>query len=456
MNTTRYCWTAALTLALLAGVASNAHTQEYQAGVARADITPTGPIWLAGYGNRNKPSEGVDHPLALKALALRHGQGPPLILITADIIGWPRSLSQPITERIGKELKVPRANVLLAASHTHTGPVISNNLEGMFDLKGKDAEAVMDYARRLEGRAVETAAEAVKALAPARLSFSRGRATFAMNRRVFRAGGVTFGVNPDGPVDFEVPVLRVEGEDGSVRAIVFGYACHCTTLTGNHYRISGDWAGFAQEYLERAHPGATALFVTGCGADANPEPRGSLELARQHGLELAGAVSAALRAGRSPVAGPLRTAFDEAALPFAKPPSREEFQKRLEDKNPFVRRHAARQLERLERDGKLPESYPCPVQVWQFGKDLTLVALGGEVVVDYALRLKRELQGNPVWVAAYCNDTFAYVPSVRILLEGGYEADFNLIYYGQPTRFSNAVEDVLLTKVHDLVKKVRP
>jgi hypothetical protein len=148
--------------------------------------------------------------------------------------------------------------------------------------------------------------------------------------------------------------------------------------------------------------------------------------------------------------------FDEVALPFAAPPSREEFLKRKEDKNAFVRRHAARQLALLEKHGKLPESYPCPVQVWQLGKELTLVALGGEVVVDYALRLKRELRDGQLWVVAYANDTFAYVPSVRILLEGGYEADFNLIYYGQPTRFSNAVEDVLVKKVHELVKKVRP
>lgn len=445
------CFGLALTLFLPA-----AQAQEYRAGVARADITPQVPIWLAGYGNRNKPSEGVDHPLSLKALALQHGTEPPLLLISADIIGFSRPLRLMIVERLEKELKVPRGNVLLAASHTHTGPVISTNLEGMFELKGKDAEAVLDFSRMLADQAVTTASAAVKSLAPARLVFSRGQAGFAINRRVYRPGGVNFGSNPDGRVDHDVPVLRVEDAEGRVRAIVFGYACHCTTLTGNHYRISGDWAGFAQEHLERAHPGATALFVTGCGADANPEPRGTLEQARQHGLELAGAVTRAMRVRRTPISGPLAAAFDEAELPFAKPPSREEFLKRQEDKNPFVRRHAARQLAQLDKTGKLPASYPCPVQAWRLGKELTLVALGGEVVVDYALRLRRELRDGELWVAGYANDTFAYVPSVRILLEGGYEADFNLIYYGQPTRFSNDVEDVLVKKIHEVVKKVRP
>lgn len=449
-------WTAVLVLIGISGLVPDAPAQEYRAGVARADITPSGPIWLAGYGNRNKPSEGVDHPLSMKALALQQGSDAPLLLISADIIGFPKALAQAITQRIEKELKLPRAHVLLAASHTHTGPVIATNLEGMFDLKDKDGTAVLAYAKLLEAKAVETAVAAVKALATAKLSFGQGRATFAMNRRVFRTGGVNFGSNPDGPVDFDVPVLRIEGADGKVRAIVFGYACHCTTLTGNHYRISGDWAGFAQDHLERAHPGATALFVTGCGADANPEPRGNLEMSREHGLELAGAVTQAMRGTRTPLAGPLRAAFEEVELPFAPPPSADEFKKRLDDKNPFVRRHASRQLERLAKDGKLPSSYPCPVQAWQFGKELTLVTLGGEVVVDYALRLKREHRGSALWVAAYCNDTFAYVPSVRILLEGGYEADFNLIYYGQPTRFSNAVEEVLVKKVHEVVKKARP
>src|SRR5262249_16686120 len=150
-------------------------------------------------------------------------------------------------------------------------------------------------------------------------------------------------------------------------------------------------AGYAQDYLERAHPGATALFVTGCGGDANPEPRGKLDFARQHGLELAGAVSRVLTGPRVAVQGPFRAGVERVDLPLAKPPTRAEYEKRLKDKNVFVQRHARRFLEMMDRGEQLPASYPCPVQAWQLGKDLTLVALGGEVVVDYALRLKREL-----------------------------------------------------------------
>jgi hypothetical protein len=428
----------------------------YRVGTGRVDITPEGPIWLAGYGDRKKPSEGVEQHLFAKALAIRHGEDPPIILITADIIGFPRRVAEAITGRIAKELKVPRERVMLIASHTHTGPVVAGRPVLMFELETRDLEFVTRFTRELEDKCFLAAKEATSEIRPARISLGRGTASFAVNRRVFRPGGVDFGVNRDGPVDHSVSVLRVDGPDRQPRAIVFGYACHCTTLTGDCYRIGGDWAGYAEDYLERAYSGTTAFFVTGCGADANPQPRGDLALAREHGLEMAGAVAQVMKGPRIPVVGPITGVFERVELPYAKPPTREEYESRLKDKSPFVRRHARAQIETIDRNGKLPSGYPCPVQVWQFGKDLTLAALGGEVVVDYALRLKREYAGRNLWVAAYANDVFAYVPSVRILLEGGYEADFNLTYYGLPTRFSNDVEEILIKKVHELIEKAGP
>jgi hypothetical protein len=410
---------------------------------------------MSGYAGRKHPSEGVDLPLSAKALVLQHGKETPLLLITADIIGFPRAVAETIASRVEKEAQLPRENILLVGSHTHTGPVIAGSLTGMYALEPKDAETVEKYREKLQDQILVAVRAALKDRSPARLSFGRSKAGVAINRRVFRSTGVNFGANPDGVVDPEVPVLRIDGPDGKVRAIIFGYACHCTTLGGDYYRISGDWAGFAQDYLERAHPGATALFVTGCGGDANPEPRGQLDFARQHGLEIAGAVCQVLKGPRTPIEGTFRASFDRVNLPFAPVPSRAEYAKRLEDKSVYVRRHAKQQLDVLDSGGQLPTSYPCPVQAWQLGKDLTLVGLGGEVVADYSLRLKREIKGGNLWVAGYCNDVFAYVPSVRILLEGGYEADFNLIYYGLPTRFSNDVEEILVKAAKRQVEKVR-
>ncbi len=426
--------------------------QEFKVGVARTDITPDGPIWLTGYGNRNKPSEGVEQRLFAKALVIEDSAGTRTVLVTADVIGFPAELTEAIATRLNETIGLTRERFMLVASHTHTGPVIHNSLGGMFALKGRDLETVQAYAMKLADQLVAVVVEASKKPEPAKIEFAHGRATFAMNRRVFRPNGVQFGVNPDGAVDHDVPVLRITGGDGRLVAIVFGYACHCTTLGGDYYRICGDWAGYAQEYIELAHPGATAMFVTGCGADSNPEPRTGIQFARQNGLHMAGAVTATITKPMTPIGGPIRAAFANVSLPFSDPLPREEFEKKLSDRNPFVQRHARRFLDMMDRNEPLPKSYPCPVQAWRFGDDLTLVAIGGEVVVDYVIRLKRELGAERLWVAGYANDVFAYVPSVRILHEGGYEAEFNLIYYGQPTRFAPAVEDTLIKAVHDLIR----
>jgi len=121
----------------------------------------------------------------------------------------------------------------------------------------------------------------------------------------------------------------------------------------------------------------------------------------------------------------------------------------------YTQRNAQLMLAILDRDGKLPDHYPYPIEVWQFGKDLTLIALGGEVVVDYSLRFKRQYGFDNVWVAGYSNDVFAYIPSRRVLLEGGYEGGGAMLVYGQPAPFTWAVEETIAEKVDDLVNRLR-
>ncbi len=441
------------TFAIHAGAAPAA--PEFKAGVGRADITPEGPVWLAGYAGRKAPSDGVEQRIFTKALALQDTAGSTTLIVTADTIGPPRKFTDALAERIERELKIPRDRFLFAASHSHATPVMRDGLTEMYGLNEEQAAAVSSYSDLFLRRAFEAAQAALKDLQPARLMFGRGNAGFAANRRAFTAKGVNFGVNPTGPVDHVVPVLRVEGTNGLPLAIVFGYACHCTTLGPDFYKVCGDWATYAQEHIETAYPGATALCIIGCGADANPEPRGKLWMSRQHGLAMAGAVARVLNEPMKPVGGLIVTAFERVNLPLSELPPKEEFAKKAADKNLAVSRFGKRFLDMLERGEKPITSYPCPVQVLRFGRDLTLVALGGEVVVDYSHRLKRELPDERLWVAAYCNDVFAYVPSMRILTEGGYEAEFNLIYYGIPSKFAPAVEDTLVKKVLELTARTK-
>jgi len=425
---------------------------DYKAGVGRIIITPDKPIYMSGYAGRNHPSEGVIHDLWAKALAIEDAKNERVVIVTTDLIGLPRSIADIVAARVEKQYGIDRAQLVLNSSHTHTGPLIRHNLENMFELGPEDNQVVTDYAAMLTEKLVGVVGSALSDLAPANLWFGNGRSTFAINRRQKTPKGVIIGENPEGPTDPDVPVLRVTGADGKLRAVLFGYACHNTTLTGQFYRISGDYAGFAQIAIEETNPGATAMFMMLCGADQNPHPRSSLELAQQHGKELATEVNRVLGEKLARVHGSVHGAFQVVELGFA-PKSREDFEGRLKETNVHRVRHAKGML-RLYDDGNPIRRYPYPVQAIQFGKDLTLVALGGEVVVDYVLRIKREYGSKGIIVAGYSNDVMSYIPSLRVLKEGGYEADDSMIYYGLPGPYDEEVEDHIMNTVHQVMKRV--
>jgi hypothetical protein len=419
----------------------------WQAGVAKVDITPTEPIWLAGYGARTRPSEGVRQHIFVKALALKDDQGTVAVLISSDLLGFPREVSDPIAARVEKQFGVPRERLMFNSSHTHSAPVIGHMLMPAYPFGDAELAVVGRYTDRLEDQMVEMIGRALHDLRLAELTFEQGLAGVAVNRR--RVGHRGY----PGPVDQDVPVLAVRGPDGSLRAIVFGYACHNTVL--DDYQVSGDWAGYAQAAIEKAHPGVQAMFIQGCGADANPLPRHSVELAERYGETIAAATAEVLRGKMRPLHGPIGAAFELTDVRFQQAPTREEFQTRLGDKDVYVRRHAKLMLEILDRDGKLPQSYPYPVEVWQFGKDMTLIALGGEVVADYALRFKHQYGADNLWVAGYSNDVFAYIPTLRVLREGGYEGGGAMLVYGQPAPFAWGVEETIAEKVDELVQRLR-
>ena len=359
---------------------------DWKAGLATAKITPDTLMWMAGYAARKKPAEGTLQDLYAKALALEDEGGHRAVIVTMDLIGVLASVREIVEKQVEEQYKLPPAALLLNASHTHCGPEYRER-------KGREEEA-RNYQQFLQSTLVKLVGEALADLRPALLTYGHARAGFAMNRRRNYALpkddiNANKAPNPDGPVDHDVPVVCVSDADGNQRAVLFGYACHNTTL--QFFQFCGDYAGFAQEYLQVDHPGMTAMFVMGCGADQNPYPRSTVELAQKHGRSLATAVEAALFANPRPLRGSIRCAMEYVELPWADATKQQ--------------RH-------------------YPVQVMRIGNDVTLVALASEVVVDYSLRLKSELGRPPaiVWVAGYSNGYFGYIPSERVLAEGGYEA----------------------------------
>ncbi len=410
-------------------------------GVARVDITPAFPIRLNGYFGREVEATNAAQHLFAKALAFGGDPGGPAVLIVLDNGILPHSLRERVVEKLRRQEHLDPARIVLCATHTHCAPCLTGAAPNLFghEIPAADQAHIDRYTRELIDQLVQVATAALRDRRPARLGWGRDAATFAANRRT-----------QGGPVDTAVPFLTITDTNGALRAIFTAYACHCTTLGRDQTNFHGDWAGCAQEFLEKEHPGALVLTAIGCGADANPEPRGTLALVRQHGRSLADSVNRGLERPRLPLAGGLECRLKEISLPFDPPPTREEWQA-LAQQAGAPGYHARKNLARMERGEPLERRLPYWVQEWNFGDDLALVFLAGEVVVDYALRLRTEFATDRLWLNAYANDIPAYIPSRRILREGGYEGGGAMVYYDHPTPFTPAVEDLIIGAVRDLV-----
>jgi hypothetical protein len=422
-------------------------------GVAVADVTPRFPIRLNGYGSRKAESEGVATPLKAKALAIGGDDGgPPALLLTVENCGIPAHVTEAVAAKLGYTNDA-RGRLAVGSTHTHTAPCLSGNLPFIFGrpFTPEEQAHVDQYTKELTDAMVKVGRDALAARKPGRLAWAKGSVGFARNRRMLKDGKwVGFGNNPDGPTDHALPLLRVTDPDGKLRAVVAGYACHCTTLGGDFNKVCGDWAGFACEAIERDNPGAVALVVIGCGADADPQPRTGLPFAKDHGEAVAREVKRLLGETFTPLDGKVTASFRRITIPFGPTPTRDQYAERA--KKAGAEGYYGRvMVERIDKGETLPADMAYPVQVWAFGDALAVVFLGGEVVVDYALRLKRECDPSRLWVVAYANDVPCYIASKRVLQEGGYEADASMVYYGKPTRLAPEAEDRIVAAVHDLL-----
>jgi len=446
----------ALALSVMIGADQPPRAAAWKAGTARAAITPKEPMWMAGYAARTKPSQGAVHDLWTKALALEDAAGRRSVMVTLDVCGIDQGLSERIRDTLRQRRKLDRSHIVLACSHTHCGPVVGTNLLTMYKIDDAERGRIAAYAQFLEKTVVTVAEEALDRLVAAQLSWGTGRCDFAVNRRNNKEADVPVlreRLALQGPVDHDVPVLRLARADGGTLAIVFGYACHCTVLDFDQF--CGDYAGFAQLELESRFPGAQAIFVAGCGADQNPVPRRKLELAIRYGKELAASAADVLAGPMQPIAEPLQAVYDEIPLAFDKLPAQEQLETDSRSNNFYIASRAKHLLKKIQIKGKLDSTYRYPILIWGLG-ELSWVFLGGEVVVDYSLRLKRNLGSSRTWVSAYCNDVMAYIPSLRVLKEGGYEGATSMIYYGQPATWRADIEETIVKAVADRIRAVHP
>ncbi len=432
----------------------------WMAGVAKANITPGKPMWMAGYGGRDRPAEGTYHELWIRVLALKDANGHQCIVLSSDTLGISQSIYANTCAALKEKFGLEPDQIMLHSSHTHTGPVLRGALHDIYPLDEIQLQLVEEYSDQLEQKIISTVGEALTHLQPVSVSGGEGLATFAVNRRNNREGDVPKlreSGELQGPVDHSVPVLAVHTAEKKLLAVVFGYACHNTNLS--FYQWSGDYAGFAQYALEDVHPDALAMFYMGCGADQNPIPRRTVELARGYGLRLAAAVERVLAGPMQQFEPSLKTELSMLTLNLGEQPKPEDLARLAAAGKSYRSRWAARLLKDLEEGRPLERTYPYPLQAWQLGQKQLWISMGGEVVVDYALGFKKQY-GSEIWVAAYCNDVMAYIPSLRVLDEdkppgSGYEGNTSMMVYGRAAeRWADDIEQLISDEADVIIRKL--
>ena len=442
-----------IVILLLMDVCVVSAQNHWLAGTGRSSITPNEPLMMAGYASRTTPATQKNMDLWAKTLLLEDRQGNRGVLISLDLVGIGRALSQRVCQRLKESFGMERNQIAIFTSHTHSGPVVGLNLAPMHFLlaDASQQEKIVAYADRLVDEVESAVGMAIKGRRPSRIQWGSGKAVFAVNRRENkpydavdekRATGTLVG-----PVDHDVPVLSVRQLSGELFAIVFGYACHATTLASAQW--DGDYPGYAQADLEKAYPECTAMFWAGCGADQNPLPRRKLELAQKYGAELAQAVNDVLASPMAFVEPELSSKYVETQLELQGVPDQQQLSQTVKSTNRYEASRAKMLQKHMLNGGAIPSTYPYPIAVWKLGSEIDFVHLGGEVVVDYALRLKNELNGTRTWVAGYANDVMAYIPSRRVLAEGGYEGGGSNVYYGLPGLWHPESEADIIKAVHD-------
>jgi len=432
----------------LQAVNDNEDNYTWRIGTARTVITPNKPTWMAGYASRTSPSEGKLHDLWAKALLLEDARGNRSLLITMDIVAVSKDFSDEVRSLINRKYKLDNSQIILSCSHTHTGPVVSRALQNIYPMTEQDWKVVDKYTEQLKEKLVVLVGQAMKNLQPAHIYTQNGITRFQVNRRNNRENSITPTTDLKGPNDYAVPVIKIESPDKQLLAVIFGYACHPTTLSINMF--SGDYAGFAQLELEKRYPGVTAMFFQGAGADQNPLPRRTVPLAIQYGKQLAATVERVLSEEMPQQESNLITKYSEIDLLFDKPLPIEELQVIAKGID-YEARWAKGIISELKTKGHLIKSYPFPVGYWQIGQQ-KLFILGGESVIAYSVKLK-QTYGEQIFVMSYANDVMAYIPSEVILKEGGYEGDTSHRVYGLPSKWSKSIESKIIQGIKDLISK---
>lgn len=419
----------------------------WKAGVARLKITPDQPLPMAGFVNRKGPYVGILTDVWVKALAFEDAKGNRSVLVTLDLATIRKGFSDQIRDQVKVKYHLSRDQIILNVSHTHSSVALYSPGSDSVSVLGKRTKT---YTEQLVSNIVNLVGKALNALEPVQVFSGNGIARFQVNRRNNPESTITPLTVLKGPNDYSVPVIKVVNKTGKIIAVAFGYACHNTVING--YELSGDYAGFAQLDLEKSNPGITALFFQGCGGNMNPLPRRKPGLAEQYGLTLASAVQTVLSDSMQELSPDLITSYKEIPLPLAPALTKEKLSELAASTvvPDWIKGGINRDIAKLEKGESLPASYPTyPIQVWRLGGQ-TMIMMGGEVVIEYAIQLK-QIFGENIFVLGYSNEMMTYIPTTAMLREGDYEG--GMVQLSAGLRWSLEMESFLINQVIELTRK---
>ena len=471
-----------------------------RAGVSKVGITPPVGTWQGGYGARTQPCVGVHDDRYARAVVFEddgagRGERGRAAVVSVDVVGLTHDVAEGAKRRAEEMTGIPASQIAFCASHTHGGPVL-RAFVGRPDGPQVDAE----YARLLEKYLAGAVAAAARELRPVTVRVGRGEAGFNVNRRLRTAEGIAMRPNPEGVVDRDVVVLRVDEVEGAgggqsasggpsrpPLAVLFRYTCHATAMGAQNYLITADYPGAAAAPIESTYGGeTTALFLQGCAGDIRPNltsERGGFrsadwdELARL-GRELGSAAVAAAEhaafgvgagsdaGGANGGGGTVAAAGMVTTLPYAPPPPEAEL-RALVDSGKWPGGQAATETERqwaagalkAMAEGGLEAGVPAEVQVYKLGS-VWLVTLPGEVFVEIGWKVRDAVAQavgvgrERVVVAAYANGAVGYVPTAAAMPEGGYEVTAYRHSFN-PAGFAPEAEDVLARAAVHLASALR-
>jgi neutral ceramidase len=427
---------------------TNAMADGWKAGSATVEITPPVGMELGGYAAREQGAIGVHDPLYAKALVLDDGRTRALIL-ACDLLGVDAEDVRMVREAITARSGIPSGHIMIAASHTHSGPSTLHTI-GI-------GERDEHWIPLLREKLISCAERAARFLEPVTLREGFGTAEIGVNRRGrIPEGDINPQPDPNGPVDREVSAITIHRSGtGEPWIVLFNYGCHPSVLGPGNRLISADYVGVATAFVERALGGNTiAMFTNGGAGNVNPVTKGSFEDAARLGEDLGRAVVTLVRQGGRMLQPELEVHTETVALPFDATPTADVATALVQRYSDEMKRAApgstdakiaaacltwSKRIKGLATQGTMPSALTIDVQRIRLGA-LWLVAIPAEVFAETARALKEDAHGRRILIS-YANGDVGYLPTREEISKGGYEVLESHKYYGNPAHFAPEAEE---------------